>query len=291
MKEGDRHSTLCWPNYVNEAALSGGAWSAELPRSNLQDPVYAEIAETADLNPSSTQFDVTFPRFRTVAMGLIAKHNLSVAARWRMRIFRDAGATNEMWDSGWRQVWPAVYSTSELNWEDPNFWSGVPFEDDRKDFTPIAWMFADRPQVCRRVRIEIDNPTNPDGAVRIGRAFIANAWRGRFNASWGIQYGLDIGTTFETADNEDETEYADPKSARRTVSFDLSHLSEEEGFSQIHAMMRRQGLHKEVFYTENETPGPQSFAKSFVGRLSSVNPLVNPYYATYTNAVNLREIL
>lgn len=287
----DRHSTFCWPNYVNEATLSGGSWSSELPRDNLQEPIFAEVAESTDLDTASTQFDVTFPRFRTVAMFALAQHNLTVAARMRLRIFRDAAATNEMWDSGWRDAWPAVYSSSELNWEDSNFWSGKPFEEDREDFTPLAWMFADAPQVCRRVRIEIDNPTNPDGAVRIGRAFVANAWRSEFNASWGIQYGLDIGTTFETADNADETEYADPKSARRTVSLDLSHLSQEEGFSQIHAMMRRQGLHKEVFYTEERTPGPQSFAKSFIGRLSSVNPLTNPYHANYTNAVTLREIL
>jgi len=291
MDEGERHSTFCWPNYVNEGSLSGGSWSAALPRDNLQDPIFAEVAETTDLDTASTQFDVTFPRFRTVAMAAIAQHNVSVNGRWRVRIFRDVDATNEMWDSGWQQVWPAVYSTSELNWEDSNFWSGVPFEEDRQDFTSLAWMFADEPQVCRRVRIEFDNPTNPDGALRIGRAFIANAWQPKFNMSWGVQYGLDIGTEFEAADNEDETEYADPKTPRRTVTLDLAHLSEEEGFSQVHAMMRRQGLHKEVFYTESRVPGPQSFAKSFIGRFSSVNALANPYYANYTNAINLREIL
>lgn len=287
-----RWGTFCWPNYVDEGALSGGAWSSELPRRHLQTPIFAEVAESADLNPASTQYDVTFSRLRTVALVLLAAHNLSVDARWRVRVFRDAEATNEAWDSGWRQAWPAVYSSSELNWEDPNFWSGVPFEEDREDFTPLAWVFADAAQVCRRVRVEIDNPNNPDGAVRIGRAFIANAWQPQYNFNWNIQYGLDIGTEFETADNEDETEYADPKRPRRTVSLELGHLSEEEGFSQIHAMMRRQGLHKEVFYTEDRNAvGPQSFAKSFVGRFASVNPLTNPYHANYTNAINLREIL
>lgn len=291
MREGDRHSTFCWPNYVDDSQLTGGAWSSELPRDNMLDPIFAEIAQSSGLSPTSTQFDVILPKFKTVAMVALAKHNLSVAARWRVRLFREADATGVMWDSGWRNAWPSVYSTSELNWEDSNFWSGVPFEEDRRDFTPLAWMFADKPQVCRRVRIEIDNPTNPDGVVRIGRAFVANAWQPEYNASWGIAYGLDVGTQFEVVGNEDETQYADPKTPRRTVSLDLSHLSREEGFTQIHAMMRRQGLHKEVFYTESKTPGPQSFAKSFIGQFSSINPLANPYYATYTNAVNLREKL
>ncbi|UQI42530.1 hypothetical protein [Vreelandella venusta] len=287
----DNWATLCWPNYLNEATLSGGSWRTDLPRENLQQPIFDDIAETMGLGAANTQFDVILPRFRTVALVALAKHNLTVAARWRVRLFRDEMATNEMWDSGWRDVWPSVYSSSELNWEDPNFWSGGLFEEDRQDFTSLAWMFADAPQVCRRVRVEIDNPTNPEGAVRIGRAFIANYWQPTYNASWGIQYGLDIGTEFENADNQDMTEYADAKTPRRTVSFELAHITRDESFAQIHAMLRRQGLHQEILYTESRAPGPQTFAKTFIGRLASVDPLTNPYFANFTNSITLREIL
>lgn len=287
----ERRVTLCWPNRIDEAVLSGGSWSGGLPRDHLQTPVMAEVAESSDLLPSSTRFDITLPRFRTIAVAALCKHNLSVDARWRVRLFRDETASEEMWDSGWLPAWPSIYSSSELNWEDSNFWSGVPFEEDRQDFTPLAWAFADRPQVCRLVRFEIEDTNNADGVVRIGRCFVGDAWQPQYNAAYGIQYGHDIGTEFESAGNAEMTEYADVKAPKRTVTFSLDHLSEEEGVRRALALQRKQGLHGEVLYTEHKTPGPMAFSRTFMGRQVSVDPLTHPYYATYANTINLKEIL
>lgn len=287
----ERHVTLCWPNRIDEASLSGGSWSATLPRDHLQTGAMAEVAESADLLLASTQFDITLPRFRPVGVAALSNHNMSADARWRVRFFRDTDALEEMWDSGWIQAWPSIYATAELAWEDTNFWSGIPFEDDRKDFTPLAWVFSDNPQVCRLVRFEIDDPNNADGAVRLGRCFVGDAWQPDYNASYGIQYGHEIGTEFETAGDPEQTEYADVKSPKRTVSFSLDHLSEEEGVRRALALQRKQGLHGEVLFTEYKTPGALAFSRTFIGRLSSVDPLTHPYFSTYTNTINLKEIL
>jgi hypothetical protein len=234
---------------------------------------------------------MALPRFRTIGVVALYSHNLSVDARWRVRLYYDAQGDNELWDSGWVQAWPSVYATSELNWEDPNFWTGVPFEDDRQDFTPLATIWPSDPQVCRLVRIEIDDQNNPDGAVRIGRPFIANLWRPDFNASYGIQYGHEIATEFEVAGNPEQTEYADVKKPRRTVSFDLSHLNTHEGFRRGLALQRQQGIHGEVLYAEETQPSAIAFARTFVGRLQSADPLTHPYYANYSQSYSLLEIL
>jgi len=287
-----RHVTLCWPNRIDESTLSGGNWSAGLPLDQLLSPITAEVAESVDLAPASTQFDITLPRFRTIAVVALNNHNLGVSAKWRVTLYRDTTAQNEQWNSGWRNAWPAVYSTSELNWEDPNFWSGVPFEEDRQDFTPLGWVFLDQPQVARRVRVEIDDPNNADGVVRVGRCFLGNSWQPKYNASYGIQYGHEIGTEFEIAGNPDQTEYADVRTPKRTVSFRLEHLDAEEGARWALALQRKQGLHGEVLYTEFlEISDPVAFSRAFIGRQSSVDPLTHPYFGTYSNSISLKEIL
>ncbi|WP_035573009.1 hypothetical protein [Halomonas halocynthiae] len=288
----ERHVTMCWPNYIDESTLSGGQWSASLPLSQLMSATTADVAESVGLDPANTQFDITLPRFRTIAVVALNNHNLSVSARCRVTMFRDTQAQNEIWNSGWQNAWPAIYSTAELNWEDSNFWSGRPYEEDRKDFTPLGWVFLDRLQVARRVRVEIDDPTNSDGAVRLGRCFLGNSWQPTYNASYGIQYGYDIGTEFETAGNANMTEYADVKTPKRTVSFSLDHLDADEGARRALALQRQQGLHGEVLYTEFlEITNPVAFSRAFIGRLSSADPLAHPYYATYTNSISIKEIL
>lgn len=285
-----RHTILCWPNRVDEGVLSGGAWSDSLPREHLQTPIPAQIAETIDLDPASTQVTLTLPSFRAIGVIAISAHNLSVDATWSVQVYYESGDTEPLWSSGWLNVWPAVYATNELNWEDPNFWSGVPSEDDRRDFTPLAKIFLE-PKVAQRILIKIDDPSNSDGVVRLGRIFAAGVWRPKFNVSYGIQYGHQINTEFEIAGNADQTEYADVRTPRRTVNFSLDHLDEQEGFRRGLALQRQQGLHGEVLYAEDEQANPVSFARTFIGRLQSADPLTHPYYANYSQSYSLLEIL
>lgn len=283
--------TLCWPNHVNEAVLTGGAWSAALPLDHLATPTFAQVAESADATPASTQFDLTLPRFLPVGVVSLAAHNLTVDAEWRIRLWRDPAGTDLAWDSGWLMVWPSVYSTDELEWEYDNFWLGTVDDAQRADFTPLATRFADEVQIVQRITVEISNPANPDGAVRLGRVFAGDTWQPDYNAAYGIQYGHEIGTEFEAAGNPEQTEYADVKAAKRTVQFALDHLSEEEGFRRALALQRRQGLHGEVLYSEGGHLDTLAFQRTFIGRQVSVDPLTHPYFATYSNSISLKEIL
>ena len=50
-----RKITLCWPNYIGEAALSGGSWEADLPLAHIQNAVFAVRARSTDLSSTSTR--------------------------------------------------------------------------------------------------------------------------------------------------------------------------------------------------------------------------------------------
>ncbi|WP_311948963.1 hypothetical protein [Halomonas piscis] len=286
-----RKITLCWPNHAGAAALSGGGWSANMPLAHLADPAFAVAAESVDADPANTQFDLTFPRFLPVGVIALASHNLTVDAEWRVRLWRDTAATDLSWDSGWMMAWPSVYSSSELEWEYDNFWLGTVDEAQRGDFTALTTHFADEVQIVRRVTVEISDTANPDGVIRLGRAFVGDTWQPEYNAAYGIQYGHEIGTEFEVAGNPEQTEYADVRAAKRTVQFALEHLSEEEGFRRTLALQRAQGLHGEVLYSEGGHLDALAFQRTFIGRLSSIDPLAHPYFATYSNSISLKEIL
>lgn len=288
----NRHFRLGYPNYVNDAAVTGGSWEAELPVANVINPVFAEVAQSRNTALASTRFDLTLPRSRMLGVAALANHNCSEAARWRVRTYYDTAGQQQALDSGWQRVWPRVYASLELPWESPSFWTGTVSNDERDDFTPLAtsWLL-DTKTFARRVSIEIDDTGNPDGCIRIGRVFIGDVWKPKKNFSYGVQYGHDIQTGFEVAGDANMTEYADPKTPRRTVTCSLDHLSEEEAFARIMPLQRRQGLHGEILYAESQVPSQAAFATTFLCRQAQVDALTNPYHNNFANTLSLREIL
>lgn len=282
---------LCWPNHVNEATVSGGGWEQALPLAQVLDPTPSEIARSTDLTPGNTQMRLTIKRYRPIGVVALYAHNLSASATWRVTVFFDGAGTEQAWQSGWVRVWPAVYATSELEWEYDNFWGGEMSDDDRESFTPRARLFLPSVKVARTVHIEVNDPGNPAGYVSIGRVFIADAWQPEYNMSFGGQWGYDDGTTVEEADDPNRTEYFDIKTPKRTVTFSLDHLNKEEGFRRMLAMQRKLGTHSEVLFAESSGDSPESFATTIIGRLSQLNPLNHPHVASYTNAVAIKEII
>jgi len=74
-----------FPNRTDKATLSGGAWTAGLPRANLQDRVIGRVARTVDATLASTQFNMDMgPTGKARALSF-RKHNFSLAARYRVR--------------------------------------------------------------------------------------------------------------------------------------------------------------------------------------------------------------
>lgn len=282
--------TLCWPNYIDTAALSGGSWEAELPIKHAANPTFAVRARSTDLDAASTQFSVAMARIRPVAAAALAAHNLSTDAEWRIYVYADAGQQELRYDSGWLRVWPALYQSTDLEWEYDTFWAGLPTAEDRDDFTALATHFF-RVQVAACVRIEISDPGNPDGYVELGRAMVSDAWQPRFNASFGIQHGHEIATEFETAGDAAQTRYAEPKAPKRTVQLSLDHLSETEGVQRMLGLQRTQGLHRDLLYAYSIAPSPENWRRTFIGQLAQADPLTHPYHATHTTQLSIQEVL
>ncbi|WP_353980933.1 hypothetical protein [Salinicola endophyticus] len=281
--------TLCWPNRVERATLSGGAWLDSLPLTLAQDPTLAVRCKSQNADPASTWFDITLDKPRPIQCLAIAAHSFSAPARYRVRIYGDTDRQFLLWDSAWQTVWPQLFATSELEWEYDNYWLGTIAEEDRALYTPLLTVFADEVQLAQQVRVEIDDAGNPEGAVRFGRVFLADAWQPATNVSYGIQHGFDNATEF--AEAGDRTEYADVKRQRRTATFSLDWLSEEEAYQRLYSLQRVLGTHGELVYAFNLAARPENFARTFLARQQQLDPLAQPYAFTHTHSLKLLEIL
>ena len=291
--------TLCFPNYTNSSTMGdviSGNWRSELPLDHLKTPILSQVARSVDTNPNSTRFNFTLDSARSIDVVTITNHNLTTASSIRVRVYGDTivdvdDPNNLRWDSGWLQVWPSLFASNTLEWEFDNFWLGTPLESDIINLTTTTPIFLDNTEIVKSVLIEIEDEGNGNGYVQIGRVFVGGAWQPKYNAEYGISYGYDIGTTSETAFDANKTTYFDVKTPKRFVSFNLSDLTEEEGFQELLRMQRLQGIHGEILYTEDTERGQGSFAKTFLGRNKEVSPLINPYFNSFSNSINLVEIL
>lgn len=283
--------TLCWPNYIDKATLSGGSWVSSFPLSHMQDRRLAVVSRSNSTDPADTQFIVTLNRRRPVRCVAVAAHNLSVSATVRIRVYRDAARTDLIWDSGETWVWPAVYGLSDVVWGDENFWNRRPTQEDQASFTPLMTVFPDVDTTAEAVHVELFDSSNSDGFVSIGRPLIADAWQPIFNASYGIQHGYDTGTEVTQASDMQRTEYFDAVTPKRTVSLSLKHLDVNEAFMRLHRLQRTQDISGEVIYLFSLRATPENFARTMLARQQSLDPLTHPYYATHEANLDLLEIL
>ncbi|MDN3524360.1 hypothetical protein QWY79_03665 [Halomonas sabkhae] len=282
---------LGWPNYIDDAELSGGDYVPTLPLAHAQDGRRAVISKTQGLDTTATQFVITLPRRRPMAVFALAAHNLSATATIRVRAYRDEARTDELWDSGYRDVWPVMYGLDDVIWGNDNFWNRRLDEGARETYPPLVIVWFDEPQVGAAVHVELSDPSNLDGAVTFGRPFLANAWQPNDNMSLGVQFGYDSGTELTEARDRARTLYADRVDPKRTVAFDLDWLLEDEAFLRMYRLQRTEDIVGEVLFAYSVTNTPTNLARSFIGRLESLDPLTQPHQRFHSNSMKLMEIL
>lgn len=267
---------LCYPNYVEVSTLSGGSYTSQLPRDNAKRGVISRKARTTTTGVDDTKVTITLQRGRNIGVIAIAGHNFSTSAEWRITLYGEDGVT-EIHNSGKMFVWPALYSSDQLEWEDDSFWLGSVSEEERQFLTPLALYFV--PDVglinTKVVSIELFDESNSDGYLQFGKVFVSQTWQPSRNASLGISFSNEINTEVEMS--LDNTEYFDRKRAKRSVGFTLDRLTEEEAFSRIFSMQMQQGIDKEVLFAYNKENNQFSYYRRFLGRLQSVDAISEPY--------------
>lgn len=222
-------AVIGWPRWTDRATFAGGSWAAEYPVTGLGSLPLARVARSTNLLPASTKLSATLDKERMIRALAIVRHNLSLYGKYRVRLWADAAKTQGVYDSGWRQVWQAVYPSESLEWEADNWWSGTPTEEELAglSWTTPVWLGAI--YLARVVELELDDQINPAGYVELGMLEIAQGWQVSVNPDYGAEEGF----RFRSAEVEalGGGKYFDRRDKPRVFRGRISYLPRDEAIA------------------------------------------------------------
>ena len=281
---------LAWQNRTDEGALSGGSWLSTLPLSNLQNRQVQKVARTTDDSNASTQFTIDLGSAKTIGVVALIVHNISVSGKVRVSASDTPGFVSTIYDSGWQLAWPAgVIPQALLEWEDDNFWFGTLSAQARAGYqSPYIWKLANS-QVLRYWKVEIDDTTNTDNYIQIGRLFMARGWTPTVNYGYGAGLGYQDPTPVDTSLSG--AEYFDQRSKYRVMSFALPYVTGTEAYSYALELQRLAGVSGEVLVIPDPDTVSTQPIRSFVGRLRQIGAVAQPNPTTYSVNFEVKELL
>lgn len=240
---------LGWPSSTEQFTLAGGHWETTFPRSNLQVMPLSRVARSTSTNPTLDTF-VTGTSSNTRRVGLIAlaRHNLTLDATIRLRLFEDAAMTLLIYDSGAQEVWPAVYPYDELEWEDDNYWTGKYTDEELQGMTWLWLWWGGFDYMAAGFRLDISDPDNPEGYVQAGYLEIAGQYQVGANFNYGSQYGFRFRTIATEAIGG--AKYFDDRNKPRVFkgTFRLTH---NEALAKQFEMRRQRDICEPVIWLPN----------------------------------------
>lgn len=279
---------LAYPNRADEATLSGGDWQWNLPLTNLQNRIQAIVARSTDTAPASTQWVIDLGRARTVDVLALCSHNFSLEATVQITASDAADFSVLVWDTGAVVVWPALFASENLEWEDDNWWSGQIEEAIRAAY-PSHFICRPTQVAARYWKVAITDATNSAGFVQVGRLFIGSAWSPVVNYDYGASLGFESDTTVEKALGGQE--YFDRRPGRRVFRCQLSWLSEQEAYERAWEIQRGLGYDGEVFVLIDPNNRRQEPRLAFLARLRQLTPIEHPYHDYHRLAIEVAELL
>jgi hypothetical protein len=283
--------TFAYPNRTDEGTLSGGAWQAGLPLANLQDRTLSKVARSTDTALASTKFDLDLTQARWIGALALVGHNVSVLGKVRITAADSQAnlSAAPIYSSGWIDCWPAgVIPQSLLEWEDDNFWLGTLSAEARAAWqAPFIQTFGR--QIARWWRVEIDDTTNADAYVHIGRLFLADVWTPTMNMSYGNGLALEDKSNVEEALGGNEYFYAKRKARLTRLSLDW--LGADEIYARLLDMQRLLGITGELLLVPDADDTANQQRRAYLGRMARLAPLDHASLNVYRTQLEIRELL
>lgn len=280
---------FAFPNLADSASVSGGDWNSAMPAANLLDPVIGIKARTINDALASTQFDVDLGTNRTVRVVALVAHNLSAGAVVRVRGSTTADFTGTVYDSDWFGAWDGSYFSSDVPWESPLFWTSTQTMTGLEGGQPSLIHLLPSDYIARYWRVEINDQSNNDNYIEIGRLVIAKVFQPAANFDWGAAIGYQDDSPIETAWSG--SEYYDRRTVRRVVTARFQWLDDGEAIKRMLDMQRLQGVTREILFIWDPDDTTYFNRRSFLARSEQLSPIEYARLGAHAVAVRLRELI
>lgn len=280
---------LAVDNLIDTATLSGGSWLAGAPLTNIAYPTrLSKKARSSDDLKASTQYIVDHGKSYPAQVFASLYTNLSTAALCRVTRSDESDFSVLTYDSGWFDVFPAIYPSSQLAWEDANWWTGKPTEAQVNAYKRNMIHIADAQNVARYTKYEFDDENNPDGFVDIGRGLEGRYWQFTKNFSFGLRYIHEVNTL--KVKGPGGSRFYDERPNDRGIEFSLELMENSEAFGRAYDMIRQKGISKEVLFVKDPDDKPGMFRTSFLGTFEEMNPLEEYVHELHRQNIRIMEL-
>lgn len=280
------NAIIGYQNRIDSVTFASyGSWEASLPLANIQNRQIGKKARSTNNANSSTKLRFSTNNSRIITTVGIVGHNLTGFSTWRYKVYSDGGYTTLAYDSGIRNVWSqAPYGTYE--WEDLRFWDLSPTDEEISLYTKTLVFSV--PVVIDALFYEIEFFESVAAYVEIGRIFIGSKYQPIINMSLGASIGYESATVVDTAISG--AEYFDKRESYRVAKFTLDHLTDAEALLN-NDIMKLSGTDNEILYIWDDEDTENLQKRSFLGRLRSLSPIVQPYYNKHQTSYEIKELL
>lgn len=264
MPIGAASAILGYDNRVDDATVAVG--SAPERAGALQDRSLGEAWESDGTDPADTWVEFTFDNPQPARLVSLHGSNVTAQSQYQVRAWLDVGKTDLAYDSGVLDVCPPLIPLAARDWSRLTFFSGKP--------TSREWRRRPRqivhplPTVRRALvwRVDLLDHGNPDGTVRVARAFIGDAIQFRNTMDLGSSLSMQTFAQVQQGPSG-ALEGSEARPARAT-RIALSWLNEAERGLVID-LMTAMGETGEVVWIPHPDDGPKLQRESYIGFLRS----------------------
>ena len=249
-------------NVALEATLSGGDWGDTLNFA-LDPQIESNPARAADRLLASTQFLMTWDEARFVTDIVLAGHTAGLDDRFRVTAYEGETVIATI---DWTDFFGRLYDTSELPWEQENWFTGKPR---LKDISGYAFHRRIRfPTLIAptSILIEID-ATAGTGDFDIGYLFAANPLSPGWTYAWGREVAIRSNTLRDrTAGGR---QILSRRVGARAHRVTFPHLTKGEAM-RIYDFVMREDIHPAMFVPDPDD-AVHEFREVFPAWLSVVS--------------------
>lgn len=251
------------------ADMSNGTWA------NLKTPSLAQRWISNGLTTAAMRIgEISFIGTPTIAMIVLANHNLSLSATVRIMASNVSNFASMVYDSGAVSAFAAgvtAASRQGLRWNFSHLLS-----------TPAAATYW---------RFEFSDASNPDGYLAIGRLA---AFTSKFQPTVNMSAGASIGWT-DMADVQvalSGAEWFVDREPYRSARFHLACLTTDEMLRGAFDVQRvAAGSRREIWFQYDPADGEHSVRRSMFGRLRQLSAIEEPYFNGLETGFEVKELL
>ncbi|EDP66835.1 hypothetical protein BAL199_17278 [alpha proteobacterium BAL199] len=279
---------IAYRNHADNAEFLGGGWSSELPAANLADRQPSRVARTASADPVDTTVDLDFGAQKPVRFVALIRHSLTQSGRWRLRLALSGEFSEPLLDTGWMAIWPASTPFGVGVWGEFH-WGGRLPPEEAATYGIAAIHVLPVPVIARHLRLELDDPGNPEGYLQAGRLVAGPAWQPRVN----LQYGWSIEQVDDsrTVRSRGGQSYVDVQPKYRRLRFAFDFLERDEVFGHAYELERIKGVGGDLMVMADPDDLQHRHRHTVYGVLAETAPIANPAFGRFAKAFTVDELL